>query len=113
MSGLDAIIEDGERASLKALLKEDLPELPFQVSFTAIKGIIEGHFWERNILTEAFFLVIIPMKLIDISHHCLAVIQRKLALKNLTSGQEIVMTAKRQSSEKVFGRDDHREGRTC
>ena len=54
VSGLDAIIEDGERASLKALLKEDLPELPFQVSFTAIKGIIEGHFWERNILRPSF-----------------------------------------------------------
>ena len=46
------------------------------------------------------------------SHVCL--IQRKLALKNLTSGQEIVMTAMRRSSEKeVLGRDDHREGRTC
>ena len=55
VSGLDAIIEDGERASLKALLKEDLPELPFQVSFTAIKGIIEGHSWERNILSPSFW----------------------------------------------------------
>ena len=54
VSGLDAIIEDGERASLKALLKEDLPELPFQVSFTAIKSIIEGHFRERNILWPSF-----------------------------------------------------------
>ena len=128
VSGLDAIIEDGERASLKAHIvgthcrhiiegtilfwKKTSPSFRFKSHSRRSKALLKDNFgnvtsWgllSRNYPNETNWHLSSPV--------CL--IQRKLALKNLTSGQEIVMTAMRRSSEKeVLGRDDHREGRTC